>query len=72
MTAQALAVLSERASEYRAAEAKAREAKAARDAALVSAQAAGATYPQMASASALSRDRVAQVLAKERERRARS
>lgn len=68
---EALAVLTEHADAYRAAEAKATEAKAARDAALVSAQAAGATYPQMASASSLSRDRVAQVLAKERERRAR-
>lgn len=68
-TDTALATLTEAADQFRAAEAEAQRRKAARDDALVAAQAAGATYPQMAKASSLSRDRVAQVLARKRQER---
>lgn len=67
MTDAALATLTTLADETRAAEQAARDRKAARDQALVEAQRAGATYPQMARAASLTRDRVAQVLAARRQ-----
>lgn len=66
-TQEALAELDRAASKYREAERRAVAAKARRDDAMVAAQAAGATYPQMAAAAAVSRDRVAQVLARKRQ-----
>lgn len=67
MTTEALERLSTAAREFREQDAAAQARKAARDDLLVAAQRAGATYPQMAAAASLSRDRVAQVLARKRQ-----
>lgn len=65
-TTEALDAVATLAEQTRQREADAAARKAERDAALVRAQRAGATYPQMASAAGLTRDRVAQVLARKR------
>lgn len=66
-TDTALGVLRDLSDATREQEAKAAARKAQRDDALVAAQRAGATYPQMAGAAGLTRDRVAQVLAAKRQ-----
>lgn len=65
-TTDALDAVATLAEQTRQAEQAAAARKAARDDALVKAQKAGATYPQMASAARITRDRVAQVLAAKR------
>lgn len=66
-TQEALAALEAAAEQYRQDERQAVRQKSKRDDAMVAAQSAGATYPQMAAVAGISRDRVAQVLARKRQ-----
>lgn len=63
-TTEALTEVQEQATLTRELEQAAADRKAARDRAILEAQKAGATYPQLSLATGLTRDRVAQVLAK--------
>lgn len=63
-TDKALERLGDLASGTTALENQAAKAKAKRDQAIVRAQAAGATYPQIAAAAGITRDRVAQIIAR--------
>lgn len=69
-TTEALEVVQEHATAVRDLEREAAERLAARDRAILEAQKAGATYPQLSLATGLTRDRVAQVLAKLKRQRA--